>query len=58
MSGLSVQLSESSDAAVESSPNAVNVRAGTLDLAIEGGWYWFRFQNVTIPEGATIGAAP
>jgi hypothetical protein len=56
MSTFSGQVSQSSDDGTQTSSGSVSVTT-TVAVVSTGSWQAFRFQNVTIPSGATISSA-
>ena len=57
MTTLNLQVAASSDDAFESAAAAVTLNGLTIPLAAAGQWGGLRFNNVTIPQGATINTA-
>lgn len=57
MTTLNLQVAASSDDAFESAAAAMTLTGLTIPLAAAGQWGGLRFNNVTIPQGATINTA-
>ena len=57
MTTLNLQVAASSDDAFESAAAAVTLTNVVIPLAAAGQWGGLRFNNVTIPQGATINTA-